>query len=121
MAKRMIDCLDVRDQELLNFVNVFLREVRLLTSRDPMVMEAAQTAKITCARALDADMFSFFVKAGFRGVSGRHFLKVRDGVSIVPFGNPELEAWLGSELLDVSPRDVVRAIRESTIHDVLGW
>lgn len=121
MARLIVDLSEVREQELLDQVNVSLREVRLLSSRDPMVMEAAKTARIVRARALEDGMFSFLIRTEVRGVSGKHFLKVLDWVSIIPFGDPDLEVALGKDLLSVTARDVVTAIRESTVRDVLGW
>jgi hypothetical protein len=54
-------------------------------------------------------------------MSGRHFLKVRDVVSLIPFGDPELESSLGDDLLDVAASDVITAIREALVRRVLRF
>lgn len=134
MSKKIVDVREEKESDLVREIHAVLREVRLMESRDPFVMDVASRAKFTKVRALEESMYSFTIRDAGPALDGRHFLMARSRkrplfsskwgrpdfghVRLVPFGNQDLGMDLG-HLDDVKPMDVINAFREAAILSVM--
>ncbi len=122
---KVIDVASVSEDDLISFVRKVLGEIRLLTSKDPMITRLniqprhVRDLGASWAGRQSNRVFSFDVRHS--NIKGRHFITVQEGNLQIAFGgDPNLRRDVGDPI-SVTAEEIVRALRESIIDVVLDF